>query len=377
MAKILYVANFDGFFISHRLPLAIEARKRGHEVIILCENTGKADIIIEEGFQYIELPVKREKKINILEEVKYLFFLYRNYKKIGPDIIHHISIKPVFYGSLVTKFLRHKISVVNAFSGMGYLFTASRKRFSEFFLIPLFRFIFKQENLKIILQNKDDYDFFIKKKIVNSSKLEIIKGSGVDLNVFSFRSVPPVREGLKILFPARMLRDKGVMEFYQAASEIKKDYPLVQFVLCGDIDKANPSSLTMEQLEQWNEEGIVSWVGFQKDMAEVLERHHVVVLPSYREGLPKSLIEACAIGRPIITTDTNGCRECVVQNFNGMLIPVKDSLKLAEAIRTLIRTPMLLSKFGANSRQLAEKEFDINDVLIKTMMIYQGLLDLA
>jgi len=374
--KILYVVNFDAFFLSHRLPIALEAQKNGYDIVVICEDTGTAWEITNQGFQYIALPFYREKKLNILSEIKYIFFLYKQYKKIKPDIIHHISIKPVIYGSLAAKFLQNKIAIVNAFSGMGYLFTDSRKKFSEFVLLPLFRFIFKQKRLKIILQNQDDFNLFLRKKIVKQSQLELIKGSGVDLDEFAFCPIPATdNNNIKFVLPARMIRDKGVFEFYYAARQIKKEYPHILFTLCGDIDKANPSSLTTEQLEQWNEEGIVSWIGHQKNMAEVIANHHVVVLPSYREGLPKSLIEACAIGRPIITTDTNGCRECIIPNHNGFLVPVKDHLQLAEAIKTFIQDPILLTKFGLNSRLLAEKEFDINNVLVKTMKIYNELLN--
>lgn len=374
--KILYVANFDGFFLSHRLPIALKAQKNGCDIVVICEDTGTSDKIIGHGFQYIALPFYREKKLNILSEIKYIFFLYRQYKKIKPDIIHHISIKPVIYGSLAAKFLQNKIAIVNAFSGMGYLFTDSRKKFSEFALLPLFRFIFKQKLLTIILQNQDDFNYFLRKKIVKQPQLELIKGSGVDLDEFAFSPIPATdNNNIKFVLPARMLRDKGIFEFYYAARLIKKEYPQTLFTLCGDIDKANPSSLTTEQLEQWNQEGIVSWIGHQKNMSEVIANHHIVILPSYREGLPKSLIEACAIGRPIITTDTNGCRECVIPNHNGFLVPVKDHLQLAEAIKTFIKDPHLLTKFGLNSRLLAEKEFDINNVLLKTMKIYNELLN--
>jgi glycosyltransferase involved in cell wall biosynthesis len=373
--RIIFTANFDAFFLSHRLPIALEAQKSGYDIVVICENTGTAHLIIEHGFKYIELPFKREKRLNLFREVYCICFLYKQYKMLKPDLIHHISIKPVIYGSLVTRFMHNRIAIVNAFSGMGYLFTDSRKKFSEFFLIPLFRFIFKQNRLKIILQNQDDLNLFLEKKIVNVSQLELIKGSGVDLNKFAFSPIPELNNNsMRIILHARMLRDKGVFEFYEAARLIKKEFPQTQFTLCGDIDKANPTSLTKEQLEQWTREGIVTWIGHQKKIREIIASHHLVVLPSYREGLPKSLIEACAIGRPIITTDTNGCRECVIPGYNGFLVPVKDSLKLAEAIKMIIQNQNLLTEFGANSRLLAEKEFDIASVLVKTLTIYKELL---
>lgn len=374
--RIIFTANFDGFFLSHRLPIALEAQKLGYDVTVICENTGKSNKIKAHGFNYIELPFQREKKLNLLREVYCIYFLYKQYKLLKPDLIHHISIKPIIYGSLAALFLKKNSALVNAFSGMGYLFTDSRKKFSEFFLIPLFRFIFKQKRLKIILQNQDDINLFLEKKIVAASQLELIKGSGVDLKSFPFSPIPEKNSTvLRIILPARMLRDKGVFEFVEAARIVREKFPQTHFTLCGDTDIANPTSLTTEQLKQWNQEGIVSWVGHQKKMAEIIANHHLVVLPSYREGLPKSLIEACAIGRAIITSDTNGCRECVIPDYNGYLVPVKDPLKLAEAIQRIIQSPELLIKFGANSRALAEKEFDITSVLAKTLSIYTKLLN--
>ena len=373
--SILYVVNFDGFFLSHRLPIAIEAKKRGYNVIVICEDTGKVQQIVDQGFEYIPLPFYRERKTNLLNELKYILFLFKQYKKINPNIIHHISIKPIIYGCIATKLLNGKFSTVNAFSGMGYLFTDSRKLFSEFIFIPLFRYIFNQIKLKIIFQNQDDKNYFIKNKIVNIAQLEQIKGSGVDLKEFTIIPIPTLKNNnLKVLFPARMLRDKGVFEFYFAATLIKAKYPQTQFTLCGDIDKANPSSLSFGQLEHWNNEGIVTWIGYQKDMVDILSKHHLVVLPSYREGLPKSLIEACAIGRPIITTDTVGCRECIDNEQSGFLVPVKNHLKIVEYIEYFILNPNKLSEFGNRSRKKAETEFNIDRVITKTLDIYQELL---
>lgn len=372
-AKLLYVVNVDDFFISHRLPLAIEAKKIGYQITILSESTGLSDIFAFYGFDFIELPLKKGKVTSLWNELRYIAFLYKTYKRLKPDIIHHITIKPVIYGSLVTKFLGRNIAIVNAFSGMGYLFTESRKIISYSILIPLFRIIFNQPKLMIILQNQDDYNFFIEKKIVRHTRLELIKGSGVDLIEYKYTPIPEIKNNsLKILFHARMLRDKGIIEFYSAAKIIKSKYPNTEFILCGDIDKGNPSSLSTSQLHNWNSEGIVSWIGFKSNMAELIPNFHLIVLPSYREGLPKSLIEACAIGRPIITTDTNGCRECIIHDKSGFLVPVKDYKKLAESVEKFILDPKLLNKFGQKAREIAEKDFDVKKIVAQTMKIYRN-----
>lgn len=371
MKRILFVANFDAFFISHRLPIAIAALKNGYEVFVICEDTGSTKEIIDEGFNFISLPTNRLSKATIKSEFRYISFLWQKVNEIKPNIIHHISIKPVLYGSLVNKFISQKNLKVNAFSGMGYLFTGRRKMIAEKLFPPMFKFIFNQRNLNIILQNHDDLNYFLSKKIVNKSQLYLIKGSGVDLEKFEFSEIPGAKDKeLKFILPARMLKDKGVVEFYEAARIIKNEFPAARFTLCGDIDKGNPTSLKIEQLEQWNKEGIVSWLGFQEDMKNILSQHHVVVLPSYREGLPKALIEACAIGRPIITTDTNGCRECVEDGKNGFLVPVKNSEALAVAMKKLLENSNLLEKFGLESRKLAENEFGIKKVIDQTLEIY-------
>lgn len=372
MKKLLFVANFDAFFISHRLPIAIEASKKGYDVFVLCEDTGRTTEILKNGFNFIPLPVRRDKKANIFSELKYIIFLWRKFKEINPDIIHHISIKPVLYGSLVSKFRSSRVLKINAFSGMGFLFTGNRKRIAEKVFPPILKYIFCQKRLNIILQNHDDFNYFFERGIVKKSQLFLIKGSGVDLNAFSFHPIPEVKDkNLRFIFPARMLKDKGVWEFYEAAKIIKQTYPKAEFNLCGDIDIANPSSLSLEQLNIWNTEGIVSWKGYENDIKKALANHHVVVLPSYREGLPKSLIEACAVGRPIITTDTNGCRECVESGKNGYLIPVNNSKELASAMEKLIENHEKLTDYGEYSRSIAEREFNVDCVVDKTLDIYR------
>jgi len=375
VAKLLFVVNVDWFFISHRLPIAIEAKKRGFDVTIICEDTGRKNELEQIGLKFISLPFCRLNKLNLFNELKYFAFLFKNYRLLEPDIIHHISIKPILYGSLVVKFLKKKPSIVNAISGMGYLFTGSRTLISELIFLPLLRFAFKQKKLNVIIQNNDDLASFLTKNVAKKIQLKLIKGSGVNLNVFNYSQIPViVGDSIKILLPSRMLWDKGVKEFYLAAKKLKIKYPDLLFTLCGDVDTANPSSVPIEQLEKWNAEGIISWIGHQKGMANIIAEYHIVVLPSYREGLPKSLIEGCAIGRPIVTTDTNGCRECVVNGENGFLVPVKDHAKLAESIEYFIINRPKLAEFGLKSRQKAEKEFDINQVIQKTFDIYEELL---
>jgi glycosyltransferase involved in cell wall biosynthesis len=378
VVKLLFVVNIDWFFISHRLPIAIEAKKRGFDVTLICENTGRKNDIESLGIDFIELPFSRSNRLNPFNEIRYLLFLRMQYKRLKPDIVHHVSIKPILYGTLIIKFLRTKPSVVNAISGMGYLFTGSRKISSELLILPLLRFAFNQKKLIIILQNNDDLSYFLTKNIARKFQLKLIKGSGVDLDLFNYYPIPEIiNDSIKILLPSRMLWDKGINEFYLAAKILKPKYPNLLFTLCGDIDVANPSSVATGQLEKWNKEGVVCWIGPQKQMSDIFSKYHIIVLPSYREGLPKSLIEGCAIGRPIITTDAIGCKECVIDGENGFLVPIKDHIKLAAAIEYFIINNEKLSEFGRRSRLKAEKEFDIKQVITNTFDIYEKLLSFA
>lgn len=372
--KILFVTNVDSFFISHRFPIAEEAIKSGYEVIVATTDTGRSKEIIEKGIQFVNLPISRS-GINPIKEFITLIRFYFVYKKVNPDIIHQITLKPIIYGSIASKFLKIK-SVINAVSGLGYNFTGERKGLASKIIVQLMRFGFNCKNVSLIFQNQDDYNQLLSLNVVASNNtIYRIKGSGVDLNIFKTASYPDF-EKIKILLPCRMLWDKGVGELYEASIILRLKYHnKIQIILCGSVDKGNRASVPRSFLESWQDGEFVKWIGFQNDMFHVYMDSHIVVLPSYREGMPKSLIEACAMGRAIITTSAIGCRECVDEGINGLKIPIKNSRALADAIEQLINNPEKIVQMGKASRLKAEAEFDIHLVVKKHLEIYRKVID--
>ncbi|WP_300705020.1 glycosyltransferase family 4 protein [Bacteroides sp.] len=371
MKKLFFVTNVDWFFISHRLPLALHAIRQGYEVYLLSRDTGKKQLLQERGIHFIEIPFDRSGS-NPFHELKCVFLLYKSYRRCRPDIIHHITLKAALLGSVAAK-LSRQCNVVNAISGLGYNFTNGRNGKLQKLIKLLIRIAFKSENFSFILQNPDDVAMIEGLDLIPSSQIFLIKGSGVDLDKFVYSKAPNVIP-LKVLFPARILLDKGVMEFINAAKLLYGNFcGKVKFVLAGDCDKENRAVLGEKELKSLLIPNYIEWIGYQKDMIPIYENCDIVVLPSYREGLPKALIEACAIGRPVITTDVPGCRECVRWGYNGCLVPAKDEKSLADAVKTLLLDNKMRINFGLNSRILAEEEFSIDKVIQSTFDIYHSL----
>jgi glycosyltransferase involved in cell wall biosynthesis len=372
MKRIVFVVNIDWFFLSHRLPLALEAINRGFEVCLLTADSGKKTEIEGYGINFIEVPFERSGK-NLLHEWKCVSLLAKHYRRLNPDIIHHVTLKAALLGSFAAKISGHK-NVINAISGLGYNFTDGRNGPLQKLIRFMMRRSFKSDHFYFILQNPDDIEMMKNQKFTNKNHYKLIKGSGVDLKEFEF--TPPVtKDIIQILFPARILYDKGIMELIEAAKYLENDWKgKIIFILAGDCDENNKAVVREEDLKKHLIPGYIEWIGFRKDMITQYQQSDIVVLPSYREGLPKSLIEACAIGRPIITTDVPGCRECVIDGYNGRMVPVKTVVPLANAIEELCESKSLRDKMGSNSRVLAEQEFSIESVIEKTFLIYEELL---
>ena len=366
---ILFLVNVDWYFISHRLLIAQEAIAKGYRVYVACQDSGRSDEIKATGANFINLPISRS-GINPFRELSTLIYIHKIFKKVNPGIVHNISIKAVIYGSLISK-LFTSIHLVNAISGLGYNFTKNRKGVIQKLLIQLLRFGFQRKNSTIIFQNEDDELFFKENRIISrNNKIVRIKGSGVDLSKFRKTKLPDF-DIIKILLPSRMLWDKGVKELRQATEILKPKYKgKIQFILCGFADKDNRAGVPEHYLKDWHDETYINWIGYKKDMVEVYNNCHIVVLPSYREGMPKSLIEACAVGRAIITTDAVGCRECVEEGINGFKVPVYSAKRLAKAIEDLISDKKLIERMGEYSRKKAERDFDVEDVISKHLTIY-------
>jgi len=373
MSCIIFVVNDLIYFTSHRLPLAQAARAAGHEVHIAAPSSDLAEKIVSHGFTFHALPLTRSGK-NPLNELVVIYHIYRLFKVVKPDLVHLVTIKPVLYGGIAARLARVP-SVVAAVSGLGFVFMATdfKSRLIKMLVVVLYRLALGKERLKVIFQNKDDRNALIDAGILTGKKDIIIRGSGVDLTVCH---VTPEKEGIPVVvMAARLLKDKGVWEFVEATSELRKRGVRARFVLAGDVDFGNPTSLTAADIESIQQMGHLELTGYCSNIAALFASAHVVVLPSYREGLPKVLIEAAACGRAVVTTDVPGCRDAIESNQTGILVPVRDSKALADAIQTLVEQPDLRQKMAKAGRELSEQEFDIKGVVNQHLSIYNALLD--
>jgi glycosyltransferase involved in cell wall biosynthesis len=368
--RITYVVNVDWFFLSHRLPLATAALDAGCAVSVVAADTGHAEAIRDAGMEFVPLPISRS-GANPLQELKTFRFLLHHYRTQRPDLVHHVTIKPVLYGSLAARLVRG-FPVVNAISGLGYLFTAAEPRLRRRLALEIYRTALNTPASVTVLQNDDDRDELVGGGIVDADRIRMIRGSGVDCARFVPTPEPPGPP--VVLLPARMLFDKGVEVFVRAAEALRRDTPSTRFVLVGAPDPGNPASIDEEQIRQWVATGVVEWQGHVVDMAEAFRKAHIVVLPSRREGLPKALLEAAAAARPIVATDVPGCREIVRHEVNGLLVPPDDSTSLATAIRRLLHDRALRERYGDAGRALVVAEFSEQIVVGQTLELYRSLL---
>ena len=370
--RVLLLITEDWYFRSHRLDLARAAREAGMDVLVITRSPDQGKWITKEGFRYLPIPFSRG-SWHPLREVSAVIALVRLYQREQPDLVHHVGMKPIIYGSCAAR-LAGVPAVVNAFAGLGSAFLMNG-RWSRLLRVGLkagLRSGLALPNSRAIFQNRDDSELLIREQIVYRSQVRIINGSGVDHGAFT---PMPENEGLPIvLLPSRMLWDKGVKEFVDAARRLRSDCIQAKFVLVGKVDHDNPSHISEEQLWTWHREGVIEWWGHREDMPQVLKCAHVVVLPSYREGCPKVLLEACACGRPVVATSVPGCREIVRDGENGFLVPKKDAVRLAEAIKALLDNPPLRMRMGKRGREIVLREFSSARVASQTLAVYQELL---
>ena len=373
MYKHLFiVVNVDWFFLSHRLPVAVAAQSSGWDVTVITADTGQFDKILSYGLKAINLPMSRS-GMNIFEELNTLKFLYKLYKKEKPDVVHHVGMKTILWGSLAARFA-HVKGVVNAVSGLGGFFADDNKGLLSKLLPSVLRFSHNRKNLLCIFQNNDDWNLYVKHRIISHDQGRFIKGSGVDLNKFSYTPEPDKGE-IRVILTARMIAEKGIFLLAEAAERLRKKYePQVEFLLVGGLDD-HPGAITKEQLDAVCDGNYIKWLGYRSDIPSLLRQCHIMAFPSYyMEGLPKSLIEANAIGRPIITSNSVGCRDAVVDGYNGFLIRPKDVDALTEKLDLLIADKDLRIRMGRNAREYAEKYFSLDLVIQKHLAIYNELI---
>lgn len=370
--KLLFVVNVDWFFLSHRLPIALKAQQAGFEVHIATGVTDKVNVLHSYGLKVHPLVLARG-GLGVLNAAKTLVELRRIFKTVQPDVVHLVTIKPVLLGGLVARWLRVP-ALVSAVSGLGFVFTAKGRlaRLLQWMVGHIYSWAFGHHNQTVIFQNPDDRDTLVAASGLPTNKVEMIRGSGVDLNLYE---VTPEALGVPVvLLPARLLVDKGIIEFVQAATLLRAKGISARFVLVGMVDSANPTSISQNQLDEWVAQGVVEHWGYRTDMSQVIASANLVVLPSYREGMPKVLLEAAAAGRAVTTTDVPGCRDAIEPGVTGLLVPVRDAESLAVAIEQLLANPEQRTAMGLAGRKLAEAEFDVRAVVDKHLAIYQRLL---
>lgn len=370
--RLLFVVTEDWYFCSHRISLAKAMRKAGIDVSVATRVTAHGQLIADEGLKLIPLRVLRRDG-TLLRDLAATAELVRIYREERPDVVHHVALKPALFGSLAAPMARVPC-VVNAFAGLGYSFIGQtlgsdiRRRA----LTAGLKFVLRAPRSRAIFQNEEDRELFIKEGIVSEDKTRLIRGSGVDIKEFTpcvEPDLPPV-----VMLASRMLWDKGVGEFVKAAGRLRQLGLRAKYVLVGMVDGDNPASIPEKQLLAWQHEGTIEWWGHREDMPRVLASAHIVVLPSYREGLPKILLEASACARPLVATDVPGCREIVRDGENGLLVPARDAEALAHAIATLVNDLGLRAKMGALGRRMVEENFSDSIVAEKTLAVYRELL---
>lgn len=371
--RIFFVVNTPEFFLSHRLPLAIAAQEEGFDVHVVTAGGPEVQSIQSFGFTHHLVPFARSGQ-NPLSEFKTLISLIKLFKKLKPSLVHLITIKPVLYGGIAARVTGIK-AVVSAVSGLGTVFIVETAiaRLRRWLVIVMYRFAFNQKRLSVIFQNPDDRDVLLSLKTLKMHQVRMIRGAGVDLLVYPFVPEP---EGVPVVvMAARLLKDKGVIEFIEAARILRERDVSVEIRLIGSPDVGNPTSVTQTEFDQWATEGYVQLLGYQKNIAKHYSEANIICLPSYREGLPKSLIEAAACGRAVVTTDVPGCRDAITPEITGLLVPVRNAIALAEAIETLVKNAGLRKAMGEAGRALAEEVFAIEKIVDQHMVIYRDLLD--
>lgn len=369
--KLMFLVTEDWYFCSHRLPVARAARDAGYEVVVATRVADHGEQIAREGFRLVPLSWRRG-SMNPLREIGALREVIALYKREQPDLLHHVAIKPAVYGSIAAR-AAGSPPVVNMVAGLGYVFTSrgAKPRAMAVVLRYALKRMLQPSNSRLIFQNPDDESLLTEVCRPRPGQMVLIRGSGVDLDAFT---PTPEPDQLVATMVSRMLWNKGVGDLVDAAQILRRRGEPVRVEIVGAPDTENPSSIPESQLRDWDREGTVRWSGHRDDITRVWSSSSIAVLPTtYGEGVPKALLEAAASARPIIATDTPGCREIVRDGENGLLVPVHDPGALADAIVRLARDAELRRAMGMRGRRIVEEEFSESLVVKQTMDVYRSL----
>lgn len=371
--RLLIVVNEDRFFLSHRKEIGIHAKDKGWRVAVVGKNTGRRKEIEDLDIEFIEMPVNPTGK-KLHQEFRTLRFLYGLYGKEKDAIIHHVGLKNMVWGGMAAR-MRNMDGVVNAVSGLGIMFSDYNPSRLKKLLVPVLRWGMATENVTIIFQNHEDESLFEALGISENTKTFFIKGSGVDLRQFDGKARSDSGKPVRVIFAGRMVKDKGVLDFIEAAEILRHKYEgKVEFVLCGALS-SNPYAVKKEELDRLCDGEYIKYLGYRDDMPTQFSKSDIMCFPSYyREGVPKAILDASAAGLPIITCDSIGCRDTVKDGVNGFLVRPKSPRQVAEKLDILLSDPNLRRKMGEVSRRIAEKEYDVNHVVDTHLRIYDSAL---
>lgn len=377
--KLIFFCNDLPFFLNHFSTLLLKATEIDYDVTVIAGGYTSDSLKKMEKYKakFIPLQISRT-GTNIFSEIKVFLDIFKILKNTNPDTIHLFTIKPCIYGGLISRLLRIP-NVVGTVTGLGYTFSGngifSKIRASLLLFLYRSAFGFNNKNTKLVFENSDDCDYFTSHNIIKKEKTSKVWGAGVDLQLFvprvEYATQVSVNSLVKVLLPSRMLRDKGVVEFIEAAKIIKASNLPIEMILVGGVDTANPASFTEAELIEYVQQGFVNWLGFQSDMPSHLKNADIVCLPSYREGMPKVLLEALACGKPVITTEAPGCREVITDQIEGLIIPLRDGKALADAIVKISMCTDTRLRMGKASRERAEQLFSDVDIASKYIDLYK------
>ncbi|WP_161796347.1 glycosyltransferase family 4 protein [Arsukibacterium ikkense] len=376
--KIIFFCNDLPFFVNHFSTLARRTHEKGYDVIVLAGGaTPEAVHSVERlGCRLIQLNISRS-GTNPWQELAAFRQIWQVIRAENPDIMQLLTIKPCIYGGIAARFLKVP-KVVGTVTGLGYTFSGSTLKaiIRKNMLLFLYRFAFggSRRDVKLVFENLDDKSFFEQSKVILPAQTSRVWGAGVDLKRFSFKSQHPIAASdkvFRVVLPSRMLKDKGILEFIAAADILKNKGAPVEMVLVGGTDSANPASLKNEDIMQWVDRGVITWLGYRNDMPEQLQQADIVCLPSYREGMPKVILEAMACGKAIITTNVPGCREAIEPLVHGLIVPAADSAALAAAIVQLVENPKQLEMMGHAARQRATMLFADTMIADNYLSLYE------
>ncbi len=371
--RILFVISEDWYFMSHRLFLAKYAISQGYEVSLITKVTIHKNEIASYGIHLVDWPIRR-RSANIFSESKSIFTLLNVIKNLKPDIIHSVGLKPILYGAICAKICKIPVRIF-AFAGLGYVFSSSQllARVIRPIIIIMMKFLLNNKYSTLIMQNTDDQNIFLQQNIVLKSQISIIRGAGVDLKLFSLSkniTQPPI-----VLLPARLLRDKGIEDFVKSAIILKEDGFNARFVIAGREDPSNPEAIDKASLNKWRESNLIELWGHIDDMVGAFQKASIVCLPSFREGLPKALLEAASCGKPIVAYDVPGCREVVIDKVNGFLVEFKNIIGLSDAIKQLLLNNSLRYSMGNEGRKLVIKHFSQEEIAKQTELLWRSKLE--